>query len=536
MGVPAHDERDFVFARLFNLPIKEVIAKDGISAGELAAANLEPGIMVNSGPFNGLENEKGKEKIIEWAENNKAGKRRIQFRLRDWLISRQRYWGCPIPLIHCAKCGIVPVDEKQLPVILPIEGVELTGEGGSPLARCQPWLNVQCPQCSGPAKRETDTMDTFIDSSWYFIRYADAKNPERAWDIDKANYWMPVDQYVGGIEHAILHLLYSRFFTKALRDIGLIKYGEPFNSLLSQGMVTKFSQASSRIEKMSKSRGNVVGTSAFFKEYGADSARLFTLFAAPPEQELEWSEEGAKGQNKFLNRLWRLANELKERENFDAKHALILDPSDLSTEAAAILRLTHKTIKAVTQDLQPERYLFNTAIARCMELLNGLYKFVGESKPLAQAAKGKADERAPLKSSDSLVAEKVTARILGDLSDTEMRLLTFSLRSMILLLAPMAPHITEELWHNLGFVMRDTDSVHIQSWPEYDELLTIDDEIELVLEINGKVVDRAIVSRGMGGDALEALALNNEKIKNKISGKTVRKVIVVKDKLVNVVI
>ncbi|HEY9716649.1 MAG TPA: leucine--tRNA ligase, partial [Trichormus sp.] len=270
MGVPAHDERDFEFAKNFSLPIVEVISPNGQASGELEAAYLEPGTMINSGSFNGLDNLTAKKKMVQWAESNASGVGRVQFRLRDWLISRQRYWGCPIPLIHCDKCGIVPVPDDQLPVILPEEGVEITGEGGSPLVRMESFTKVACPKCGGTGRRETDTMDTFIDSSWYYLRYADAKNPKEAWQKDKVNYWMAVDQYVGGVEHAILHLLYSRFFTKALRDMGLVESTEPFTNLLSQGMVTKFSPTSGRIEKMSKSRGNVVGTTDFFKRYGAD--------------------------------------------------------------------------------------------------------------------------------------------------------------------------------------------------------------------------------------------------------------------------
>nr|MBP6594776.1 leucine--tRNA ligase [Candidatus Obscuribacter sp.] len=287
MGVPAHDERDFAFAKNLSLPITEVIAPEGKSQGELKEAYLEDGILINSGTFNGLKASEAKGKIIEWAEHNQAGKGRTQFRLRDWLISRQRYWGCPIPLVHCTKCGIKPIAEQQLPVVLPVEGLAFTGEGGSPLSRMPEWLNVKCPECGGEAQRETDTMDTFIDSSWYFLRYTDAKNPAEAFSKAKVNYWMPVDQYVGGVEHAILHLLYSRFFTRALKDMGLVNCTEPFTNLLSQGMVTMYSPNTGRIEKMSKSRGNVVGTLDFFKRYGADAARLFTLFASPPEQELE---------------------------------------------------------------------------------------------------------------------------------------------------------------------------------------------------------------------------------------------------------
>ncbi|PWT95142.1 MAG: leucine--tRNA ligase [Candidatus Melainabacteria bacterium] len=513
MGVPAHDERDFAFAKLFNLAVKEVISKTGEPSGELKEAYLEPGIVVNSGMFNGLDNVTAKAKMVAWAEQNKSGKGRIQFRLRDWLISRQRYWGCPIPLVHCQKCGIVPVPEAELPVVLPLEGIEISGQGGSPLARCESWVNVKCPACGKEAKRETDTMDTFIDSSWYFLRYADAKNPKEAFASDKINYWMPVDQYVGGIEHAILHLLYSRFFTKALRDMGLLKCDEPFSNLLSQGMVTKFSPQSGRIEKMSKSRGNVVGTTAFFEQYGADSARLFTLFASPPEQELAWSEEGAVGQFRFLNRLWRLAIDLSESGAIDPQSPPPELDGLLSEKGDMLVRIAHKTIKAVTQDLEPQRYLFNTAIARCHEFLNGMYEFVGAIKSGAQ-----------------------TNGSRPSISQADKQLLTFCLRSLLLLLAPMAPHITEELWHSLGFARSEKESIHVQPWPAYHEQLTLDEEIELVLQVNGKIVNKKFVPRGIERTAAEEIALKDDKILIKIDGKPVRKVIVVPDKLVNVVI
>ena len=525
MGVPAHDERDFVFAKLYNLPIIEVISPEPVgTSGQLVeadfvppagptavphvaplqAAYLEPGILVNSGIFNSLNNETAKQKIIEWAQSNNCGHDRTQYRLRDWLISRQRYWGCPIPLVHCSKCGVVPVPDTALPVVLPLEGIQIKGEGGSPLAKLTQWSQLSCYQCGQPAKRETDTMDTFIDSSWYFLRYADAQNKNLPFAIDKVNYWLPVDQYVGGVEHAILHLLYSRFFTKALNDMGLLNFEEPFTNLLSQGMVTKFSQISGRIEKMSKSRGNVVGTSAFFKEYGADSARLFTLFAAPPEQELEWSEEGAVGQYRFLGRLWRFAFALSPEKTNETPIKLDFDCAELEPAAAHLLRFTHKTIKAVSQDLEADRYIFNTAIARCMELLNTLYKFTGDKN-----------------NKNNLI---------------EKQLLGFSISNLLLLLAPMAPHITEEIWHFLGFAKGENDSIHTHPWPTYDEKLTIDNQIELVFQINGKLVSKQIVERGLGKSAAEALALSDPKILAKINGQPIKKIIVVQDKLVNVVI
>jgi leucyl-tRNA synthetase len=519
MGVPAHDERDFAFAKLFNLPIVEVISPDGKPGSKaLKEAFVESGIMVNSGQFNGLPMEDGKQKIIDFAEENKFGSGKTLFRLRDWLISRQRYWGCPIPLIHCERCGIVPVAEAALPVVLPTEGIEMTGEGGSPLGRMESFYSVPCPKCGGKGRRETDTMDTFICSSWYYLRYTDATNPREAFSKEKANYWMPVDQYVGGVEHAILHLLYSRFFTKALRDMGLVNCDEPFTNLLSQGMVTKFSPASGRIEKMSKSRGNVVGTTDFFKKYGADAARLFTLFAAPPEQELEWSEEGAVGQFRFLSRIWRLVEELLEQK------ALVLGTAcdtefqldSLNQSGQQLLQLVHKSVKAVSSDLSQERFIFNTAIARCMELVNGLYKYHGDR---SEAASGKS----------------ATASVQAYTAE-QKSLITFAVSRLLLLLAPMAPHTTEELWQRCGFGGQDAVSIHVTQWPAYSEALTIDNQLELVFQVNGKVVSKAVVARGIPKEESEKLALADAKIKAKIEGKEVRKVIVVPDKLVNVVI
>lgn len=505
MGVPAHDERDFEFAKTLGMPIKEVISKTGEAAGELAEAYLDEGVIINSGSFNGLPSAEGKSKMIAWAEQNQAGKARVQYRLRDWLISRQRYWGCPIPLVHCPKCGIEPVKETDLPVVLPVEGVEFTGKGGSPLGKMDSFLSVKCPKCGGDARRETDTMDTFIDSSWYFLRYVDANNKEQVFAQDKVDYWMPVDQYVGGVEHAILHLLYSRFFTRALKDMGLVKCTEPFTNLLSQGMVTMYSPVSGRIEKMSKSRGNVVGTTDFFKQYGADAARLFTLFASPPEQELEWNEDGAVGQYRFLGRVWRLLAELSEKAVIVPDLAASpIDDHSLDQGGKVIVRSVHKTIKAVTQDLSPERYVFNTAIARCMELVNALYKYIQEEGQL-----------------DHPQAKAV---------------LTFASKNLLLLLAPMAPHISEELFHQLGFAKSLDQSIHVHAWPSYDEKLTIDDEIELVLQVNGKIVSKVAARRGLTREQAEAIALADEKVKAKTNGSSVRKVIVVPDKLVNVVI
>ncbi|MBI4533479.1 MAG: leucine--tRNA ligase, partial [Candidatus Melainabacteria bacterium] len=507
MGVPAHDERDFEFAKAFKLPVKEVISPTGQPSTKLLAAYLEPGVMIHSGQFDGLASNTAKQQIIDWAVKNQAGSPATQYRLRDWLISRQRYWGCPIPLIHCQRCGVVPVSENELPIELPIAGVELTGFGSSPLARQESWVNVTCSQCGTAARRETDTMDTFIDSSWYFLRYTDAENCQTPFSLDKVNYWMPIDQYVGGIEHAILHLLYARFFTKALSALGLVNCHEPFANLLSQGMVTKYSPTSGRTEKMSKSRGNVVGTTDFFKRYGADAARLFTLFAAPPAQELEWSEEGAIGQFRFLGRLWRLVTDFVDKGLMEPE-PIIDNTTHLDLSGKLLLRLTHKTIKAVTKDLSPECYGFNTAIARSMELVNALYKYLAEKT----------------------VSNKLV------LSQSEKNLVSWSIKNLLLLLAPMAPHITEELWHRSGCAKNLNDSIHISPWPQYEDLLTLDEQIELVLQVNGKVVSKVTAARGLTQMQAQQLALDDSKIQGKINGQSVHKIIVVPDKLVNVVI
>lgn len=527
MGVPAHDERDFLFAKQHGLPITEVISAHGEASPELQNAYTEPGIMINSGQFNGLKSEEAKSKMTAWAADHACGMERVQWRLRDWLISRQRYWGCPIPLVHCQTCGVVPVKESDIPVILPVDGIEITGQGGSPLGRLDSFLMVDCPKCGKEARRETDTMDTFIDSSWYFLRYADANNKNVAFSQKKVNYWMPVDQYVGGIEHAILHLLYSRFFTKACRDAGLLDCDEPFTNLLSQGMVTKFSAQSGRIEKMSKSRGNVVGTTDFFKRYGADSARLFTLFAAPPEQELEWSEEGAIGQYRFLGRVWRVITELIENGAvipFTGK----VEHEKLDASGKNFHKLVHKTIKAVSHDLQPERYIFNTAIARCMELVNGLYKYVQELAARSAEGNGKTGKAQ---------GEGGTIAPRGEsLSNDEIQLLSFAIKNLLQVLSPMAPHITEELWQKIGYIRKDGDSIHTSNWPKFDDALTVDDEIELVLQVNGKIVNKVAAPRGLDKQVAEKLALDDDKVKSRIDGQSIRKVIVVPDRLVNVVI
>ena len=492
MGVPAHDARDFRFAKKFNLDIVQVISQDG-KEQELKDAYVEQGLMINSGDFNGLKNEDGKKKIVEHLSKEGNGKEKINYRLRDWLISRQRYWGCPIPIVYCDSCGVVPVSENNLPVELPEKNVELTGSGGSPLKKATNWLNVQCPKCNKDAKRETDTMDTFICSSYYFLRYADANNTKTAFEKDKVNYWLPVDQYVGGIEHAILHLLYSRFFTKALRDFGLLSFDEPFTNLLSQGMVTMFSEKEGKITKMSKSKGNVVGTTEFFDEYGADAARLFILFAAPPEQEIEWSTQGAIGQYRFLERIWRLFFNLKENASLKMHEGFI---NDCGHE---LYRTANQTIKSVSEDLSIEKYTFNTAIARMTELVNAMYKFILDKKSY---------------------------------TEDETKILSFSFTNLLKLLAPLAPHITEELWGKLGGAF----SIHQQKWPAYDEKALVTSEVDLVVQMGGKKVDVLTTKKGQSKEELEKLALNSEKVKARLEGKQLIKVVVVPDKIVNIVV
>jgi leucyl-tRNA synthetase len=528
MGVPAHDERDFAFAKSKNLPIVEVITPEGKSQGELKEAYTATGVMINSGQFDGQPSDKAKENMIAWAADNGYGKKKVNYRLRDWLISRQRYWGCPIPLVFCPDCGPTPVDEKDLPVVLPVEEVKFTGKGGSPLTKLDSFLNAKCPKCQKVGRRETDTMDTFICSSWYFLRYTDANNAKEAFSKENVNYWMPVDQYVGGIEHAILHLLYSRFFVKALKDIGLVNCDEPFLNLLSQGMVTKYSEKSGRIEKMSKSRGNVVGTLDFFKKYGADSARLFTLFAAPPEQELEWSEEGAVGQYRFLTRVWRIVEDLLERKSIDVFEGDALPESvheGLDATSKKFHKLVHKTVKAVTTDMAQDRQVFNTAIARLMEMVNGVYEYC---RYLTTATKN--GDNANISTADNLAPQR------EKISNEQMQLLSFAVKSLLLVLAPMAPHITEELWTKVGYNKKEGDSIHVYTWPKYIDSLTTDDEVELVMQVNGKIVNKTTIARGMSKGDLESLAMKDDKMVQRIDGKSIRKVIVVPDKLINIVV
>ena len=484
MGVPAHDERDWFFSAKYNLPRKIVIQnKDhSLKLEEMTGAYGEAGVLVNSGEFDGINNEEAKTKIIDWIVAKGIGERRINYRLRDWLISRQRYWGAPIPIIYCDDCGEVLVPEKDLPVKLPREVKFETG-ATSPLAQSEEFVHCTCPKCGKPARRETDTMDTFICSSWYYMRYADPHNEKAPFSKEASDYWLPVDQYIGGIEHAILHLLYSRFVAKVLRDAGLVSFDEPFSNLLTQGMVIKDGS------KMSKSKGNVVSPEEIIGKYGADTARLFILFAAPPERDLEWSDQGVEGAWRFLQRVWRIitmyTGVVKENPSFF--------PATLTKEEKELNRIMNVTIEKVTEDIG-KRSNFNTAISSIMELVNEFYNFKN-----------------------------------GDLNPGLAKLVVLNL---IKLLAPFAPHITEELWQQAG----QEGSVHLSKWPEFDKAATIADEIEVVVQVNGKVRSKITVPSGISKDEQQEVAMADDKINELIKGKDIVKVISVPKKLVNIVV
>ncbi|WP_227767568.1 leucine--tRNA ligase [Zhaonella formicivorans] len=487
MGVPAHDQRDFEFARKYDLPVKVVVQPEGelLDGATMEQAFPAEGIMVNSGQFNGMNSDEALEKIIDYMEEKGIGRRQVNFRLRDWLISRQRYWGAPIPFVYCDKCGVIPVPEKDLPVLLPTD-VEFRPGGDSPLTTSSSFMNTTCPECGGPATRETDTMDTFVDSSWYFLRYCDPKNESAPFAKDKADYWMNVDQYIGGVEHAILHLMYARFFTKVLYDMGMVSSEEPFQNLLTQGMVLKDGS------KMSKSKGNVVSPEEIINQYGADTARLFILFAAPPERDLEWSDQGVEGCFRFLNRVWRLVYSYADRL------ARVEEGNQVSTKADKELRrLIHATVKKVTEDVG-QRFNFNTAISAIMEMVNGLYQYRDNIS--------EAEQNLPLVKN--------------------------GLKHLVLLLAPFAPHIAEELWEALG----GTGSVHLESWPKFDPSALEMDEVNIVVQVNGKVRDKLDVLRGISEEELKAKVLSEPKIAKHIEGKQIVKVISVPDKLINIVV
>ena len=483
MAVPSGDERDFEFARKYGIEIIPTVSKDGsVYTGEsMTEAFTGNGKVINSGKYDGLDNEECIEAIAADMDAQGIGKKTINFRLRDWLISRQRYWGVPIPIVYCEHCGEVPVPENELPLLLPVD-VKFTGKGESPLLTSETFMHTKCPVCGGTARRETDTMDTFVDSSWYFLRYCDPHNETAPFSREKAEYWMAVDQYIGGVEHAILHLLYSRFYTRVLYDLGLSPVKEPFTNLLTQGMVLKDGA------KMSKSKGNVVSPSEIIDKYGADTARLFILFAAPPERDLDWSDEGVEGSFRFLNRVWRIVQDVKDSM---VSGQVIGELSQADKDLNFVL---NRTVKKVTDDIS-DRFNFNTAISAIMELVNELYRY----------------------------------REAGSINQP---LLTDAVNKLIILLAPFAPHMTEELWASLGH----KESVHTVKWPEFDEKALIKEEIEVVLQINGKVRDRITVPREITQTDLEKLVMTNDRIRKFIDGREIVKVVLIPQKLVNIVV
>ncbi len=488
MGVPTHDSRDWMFADKYGIEKIIVIQpKDKVlKLEEMIGAYEEDGVMVNSGKFDGLTNTEAMAAISDEIESLGIGNRRVNFRLRDWLISRQRYWGAPIPVMYCPKCGEVLVPEEDLPVRLP-EDVKFESGNVSPLATSESFMNCTCPKCGGPARRETDTMDTFLCSSWYYLRYTDPKNDKAPFSKEAVNHWAPVDQYIGGIEHAILHLLYSRFFMKVLRDAGLVEAGEPFTNLLTQGMVIKDGA------KMSKSLGNVVSPEEIISQFGADTARLFIMFAAPPERELEWSDQGVEGSFRFLNRVWRIVAHFESQL---VEHVTEYDTSNLNEEDKELRRVLHTSIKKVTDDIE-QRFNFNTAISSMMELVNALYAYK--------------DKAAVVNS--GLIFETISA--------------------LLRLLAPFVPHITEELWNK---TIDANMPIHKASWPTYDEEAMKVATVEVLLQINGKGKGRIIVPSEATKEDLEKFALADNNIKDIIGDKQIVKIIAVPGRLVNIVI
>ncbi|HEV2448191.1 MAG TPA: class I tRNA ligase family protein, partial [Candidatus Sulfopaludibacter sp.] len=485
MSVPGHDERDFEFAGKYGLEIRRVIAPADRKAEPPALPfTAEDGVLVNSGEYDGLSCAEAQKALQQAAERGLFGHAKVTYRLKDWGVSRQRYWGTPIPMIHCERDGIVPVPEEQLPVLLPPQ-IEITQQGGSPLARVPEFVNVRCPKCGDKARRETDTMDTFVDSSWYFYRYIDARNEDEPFNPAAAQYWFPIDQYIGGVEHAILHLIYSRFWTRVMRDLGLIYNDEPARRLFTQGMVIKDGA------KMSKSRGNVVSPDDMVARYGADATRMYALFAAPPDRDLDWQEDGVAGISRFLARVWRIASRYAPvaREgrsaSMEAQHRMAA--KDGGT-ALKLLRKLHQTVAKVTLDFEG-RWHFNTCVAAIMELVNDI-----------QAADAQ------------LAAGEVAAPVLHEL-----------LRTLVLLLAPFAPFLAEELWEALG----EEESILRASWPESDPELAKEDELEIPVQINGKLAHVVRVHAGADSKTLESAALGDEKVKLRIAGKHVVKVIVV---------
>ncbi len=484
MAVPAHDQRDFDFAKKFDLDIIPVVDPNNkeIDLYNLKEAFVAEGTMINSDAFNGMNNRKAIEAIATYLEEKAIGKKTVNYRLRDWLISRQRYWGCPIPMIHCDDCGWIPEKEENLPVMLPTD-IEFTGKGESPLTTSKTFAKVTCPVCGKAARREMDTMDTFLDSSWYFLRYCDPKNTSAPFAKEKADYWMGVDQYIGGVEHAILHLMYARFFMMAFYDMGMVPCEEPFTNLLTQGMVNKDGK------KMSKSLGNVVSPEEIIEKYGADTARLFILFAAPPERELDWSDAGVEGSYRFLNRVYRMVYE------FTQKYPVVPTEYQVKTDADKSLNyMLNTAIKKVSEDVGG-RFSFNTAISSIMELVNEMYRY-------------------------------------KELPQLEVGLLGKAVKELILILSPFTPHICEEMWEHMG----QAESLTTMSWPEYDEAALVKDEVEIVVQINGKVKEKLKVASNLDKESLEKIAMENEKVQALLEGRTVIKVVAVPNRLLNIVI
>jgi leucyl-tRNA synthetase len=522
MAVPTHDQRDFEFAKKFGLPLMVVVQPEErkLDAETMTEAYEGEGFLANSGQFNGVYSFKAREMIAQYLGEKGLGGKRVGYRLRDWGISRQRYWGAPIPIIYCEQCGTVAVPEKDLPVILPFN-VEITGTGKSPLAGLKEFVETRCPKCGGPGRRETDTMDTFVESSWYFDRYACPDYDQGPLDKIRVDYWIPVDQYIGGIEHAILHLLYSRFFTRVLKEMGYVSVDEPFTNLLTQGMVCKevyecpkdgylFPDevvvegerilcrkcsnpiSIGRLEKMSKSKKNVVDPEHLIEEYGADTARIFCLFASPPEKDLDWSNQGVEGSARFLNRVWRLFYE----QNPHLQNVKSLPFGEiLEGDYKSLQQKIHKTIKKVTEDI--ERFHFNTAISAIMELVNEIYVSEVKDRP-----------------------DEISRELIREAIET-----------VVILLSPFVPHFSEELWEALG----NQESILKTRWPDYDPAAAVEDEILIVIQVNGRLRDRMTIPASFGEEEVKAWALKSERIRTLVEGKEIKRVILVPRKLVNVV-
>ncbi|HZS27920.1 MAG TPA: class I tRNA ligase family protein, partial [Candidatus Angelobacter sp.] len=494
MSVPAHDERDYEFARKYGLQIRQVIApRDGAAEVDIQKGpftETENGILVNSGTFTGLSCQQALVRMAEYAEQHGFGKATVNFRLKDWGISRQRYWGTPIPMLYCEKDGIVPVPEKDLPVVLP-HNVEITLSGGSPLANVPEFLNTTCPKCGGPARRETDTMDTFVDSSWYFYRYTNAQLKDRALDTATVDYWFPIDQYIGGVEHAILHLIYSRFWTKFMRDLGIVHNDEPATRLFTQGMVIKDGA------KMSKSKGNVVSPDDMVAQFGADATRVYALFATSPDRELEWQEAGVEGVHRFLSRTYRFVMRNAASTQGSVHNGIGSGSSELTPKARQIQRKLHQTIKRVTEDFQG-RWHFNTSIAAIMEFTNLLYG-----------------------AEDEISSGKFPLSLIGDVQ-----------RNLILLLAPFSPYLAAELWAAIG----EKENLLRHPWPAYDAALAKEDEITYAVQINGKLRSHVVLPADSPEATVRERVFADEKVQAAIAGKEIVKVIVIAGKLVNVVV